>query len=46
MSEGTELEGGALYRLPGGRLVTGEAFLGFGSDAPRIGVRVGVLRWL
>lgn len=46
VSETSEVHGGILYRLESGRLVTGEAFLGFRSDTPRIGVRVGVLRWL
>lgn len=46
VAEATEIRGGILYRLDNQRMVTGEAFLGFSSGSPRIGMRVGILRWL
>jgi hypothetical protein len=46
VDEATEIQAGMTYATGGGRVLSGEAFLGFITGTPRIGVRVGVLRWL
>jgi hypothetical protein len=46
VKEATELHVGATYRLAPDRVLTGEAFLGTVADTPRIGIEIGVLRWL